>query len=508
MADTQVLIAGAGPTGLVLALSLARQGLKPRIVDCAEGPGLASRAMVVQARTLEFYRQLGFADEVVNRGIEVHRIHLRRGGEEKATFEISEMGQGISPFPFALSYPQDDHEKLLGEHLAELGMSVEWGVELIALDDRGDNVHVTVRNDGALEEFDVDYVCGCDGVHSAVRRSLDLQFQGGTYDNRFFVADVTATGLADNSDINMCLGAHELCLVFPIRSTGHYRLIGLVPNDVANGPDITFESIQPTIERLVDVKVDSVSWFSTYHVHHRVTDHFRAGRVFVAGDAGHVHSPVGGQGMNTGIGDAVNLALKLAAVLQERAEPAILDTYETERIAFAKSLVDTTDRLFTLISGDNIASQAFRTVFFPTLMPFALGFLPVRNAAFRTVSQTRISYHESALSEGAVGDVRAGDRLPWVASAENEPDNFTPLTSLDWQIHVYGDLTMGLREAGSRLGIPVLERPWSLAADDAGLQRSAYYLIRPDGYIALAMPDQDTAALEAFLAKWKIVARA
>jgi hypothetical protein len=284
-----------------------------------------------------------------------------------------------------------------------------------------------------------------------------------------------------------------------------HRLIGVVPEELEARESITFEDIRPFLEKLIDIHVHKVNWFSRYQSHHREADHFRAGRDFLAGDAGHIHSPMGGQGMNTGIGDAVNLAWKLAAVLDGRADPAILDTYEPERIAFAHTLVATTDKVFRVVSGRGVSSQMFRELLAPHIAPFALGFSRVRKAAFRALSQTRINYRESSLSVGSAGDVHGGDRLPWAGG--DGFDNFEPLAAIDWQVHVYGEASQTLREAARAFEIPLHEFPWTEHADEAGLERDALYLVRPDGYVALADAEQDAQALQAHLSRFKIAPR-
>jgi 2-polyprenyl-6-methoxyphenol hydroxylase-like FAD-dependent oxidoreductase len=500
MADNQVLIVGAGPTGLVLALFLAKCGITPRLIEKNSGPGQQSRAIAIQARTLEFYRQLGFADEVVRRGIIMNTIHLREGDEEKATFHFDDFGEGISPYPFVLSYPQDDHERLLGEQIAAAGLTIEWNTELTHFTDEGDHLQVTLLKDGTEEQVQVAYLCGCDGASSTVRKELGIEFPGGTYDQIFYVADADASGEAANNDLNVCLGANTLSLVFPVRSSGMYRLIGIVPQEFAEREGVTFEDVRPSLQELMDLEVTQVNWFSTYRVHHRVADHFRQGRVFLCGDAGHIHSPAGGQGMNTGIGDAVNLAWKLAAVLDNRAAPSLLDTYEIERIAFAHSLVATTDTAFRAAVGSTTGSQILRTMLVPHLAPFLLGFSGVRKAAFRFLSQTRIHYHASPLSEGMAGDVCGGDRLPWVETS----DNFTPLKAFDWQVHVYGTASLALRAAALHRGIALYEFAWNPDAYDAGVERDALYLIRPDGYAAFADDEQNIEKFEAFVDKFQI----
>jgi hypothetical protein len=235
-------------------------------------------------------------------------------------------------------------------------------------------------------------------------------------------------------------------------------------------------------------------------VHHRVADHYRAGRLLLAGDAAHVHSPAGGQGMNTGIGDATNLGWKLANVLQGQAVPALLDTYDEERLAFAHILIESTDRAFQVMVGKDLRSTFLRDFALPDLGPLALRFQGARRQMFRLVSQIRINYHESSLSEGHAGHVKAGDRLPWVHYEIG--DNFEPLASLDWQVHVYGVVHHHVRELAEAHGIAVCELAWSENAGHSGLQEDALYLIRPDGYIAFAQSDQEAQGFRDYLERW------
>jgi 2-polyprenyl-6-methoxyphenol hydroxylase-like FAD-dependent oxidoreductase len=490
----QVLIVGAGPTGLVLALWLARAGTPFRLIDKSSGPGQASRAMAVQARTLEFYRQLGIADEVVAAGFRLDRVHIRNRTRELAVVWLGGVGGGISPFPFVLSLPQDDHERMLTQYLHDAGHAVEWDTELVAFQ-QADGVSATLRKPGGEETWSGAYLCGCDGAHSAVRHGLGVGFLGGTYDQPFYVADAEADGPWSDREFTGYLAERTFALAFPVRRRGMVRFIGVVPEPLRDRDDLTFDDLRGEVEQVTGTRVTRVNWFSEYRVHHRVADHFREGRVFLAGDAGHVHSPAGGQGMNTGIGDAVNLAWKLAAVLGGRAAPILLDSYEAERIPFARALVRTTDRIFEAVVGRGLFSRLVRSVFAPIILPLALRFKAARRAQFRLVSQTRIAYPESPLSDGSAGKVRAGDRLPWVEGT----DNFTPLGSLDWQVHVYGTVTTTLREFATDVGLSLREWPWTPAARDAGLARDALYLVRPDGHVGFARQGQDVGGLRAYL---------
>ena len=449
MIKDDVLVVGAGPTGLTLALFLKKAGLRPRIIDKNAGPGQASRALGVQGRTLEFYGQLGIADEVIGKGIQMESIHLRRRGREVTQVRLADFGHGLSPYPFVLSFPQDEHEKLLIEHLQAAGISIEWETELLEIRSSTSEVQASLRTRGGMEEQRVAaYVVGCDGARSVVRRSLNLNFAGGTYDKTYFVADVEAKGeAAAGHSFSLCLGSQGVLLVLPVRTTGMHRLIGVVPQEVSGDKHLTFENIREYVEKEALIRIQRVNWFSTYQAHHRVAEHFQVGRVFLAGDAGHIHSPVGGQGMNTGIGDSVNLAWKLAAVLQGRAAVSLLDTYEPERIAFAHTLVATTDKLFALMTGSGVGPKLFRSTIVPRLAPRALKVPRVRLGAFRRISQIGIHYRDSLLSDTkgrGVHGLRGGDRLPWVRTVDGA-DNFLPLRTLEWQAHVYGKVSPELQ---------------------------------------------------------------
>lgn len=481
-----VLIVGAGPTGLVLALNLVRRGVPFRLIHDGAGPGEHSRAMVVQARTLEFYRQLGFADEMIDEGIVVREIHLRESGRDGRPHEIarltfSDFGTGISPYPFALTYPQDDHERFLVRKLGESGAAIEWNTRLTHFTQRADGVDALVTGPNGEETISADYLCGCDGAHSTVRETLGLGFPGLMYDQLFFVCDAEiASGI--EGDLYATLGENVVVLMFPVRSTGMHRLIGLVPSGFSENDAVTFEAIRSRIEPLLNATVTEVNWFATYRVHHRVAERFRSGRVFILGDAAHIHSPAGGQGMNTGIGDATNLAWKLADVLRGRAADRILDSFEQERMGFARALVATTDRAFTAMVAPGAAGQLNRRFIVPLFVAVATQFASARHALFRIVSQTQVHYADSMLSRGKAGRVRGGDRLPWAEGI----DNFAPLRSLDWQLHSYGEPAVNVRALCARLGIPVRIFPWGLHAGQAGFAHDGCYLVRPDGYVGVA----------------------
>jgi 2-polyprenyl-6-methoxyphenol hydroxylase-like FAD-dependent oxidoreductase len=494
--NVPVLIVGAGPTGLVLALWLTRLGVAVRIIDKTAEAGTTSRALAVHARTLEFYRQVGFADAVVEAGVQVAGLNLWVRGAKAARVPLGSMGKGLSPFPYVLTYPQDAHERLLIERLDTLGLEVERQTELVRFDQHEANVRTVLkRPDGSEETCEAGYLAGCDGARSTVRELLATGFPGGTYSGLFYVADVDAAGPAANGEIHVELDQADFLAVFPLKGAGRLRLIGPITWEPdRDHPEPTFDDIGQRAIGNLKLKIAKVNWFSTYRVHHRVAAQFREGRAFLLGDAAHVHSPVGGQGMNTGIGDAVNLAWKLAAVLNGAAAESLLDTYEPERIGFARRLVATTDRIFTIVSKQGPIARIVRTRLGPLVWPLVFRLDAVHRLMFRTASQIGIQYRKSPLSAGAAGSVRGGDRLPWVETASLE-DNFTPLTSLAWQVHVYGEPRPGVAETCAKLGLPLHVFAWRPEMRRSGLMREALYLIRPDGYVALADPGGDPERL-------------
>lgn len=506
--DPEVLIAGAGPTGLVLALWLARSGVRVRIVDRNPGPAASSRALAVQTRTLEFYRQLGFAQELVEQGHRVQALNLWVAGRQAAHARLGELGHGLSAFPFVLIYPQDEHEPLLIRRLAAAGVQVERSTELVGFAESGDGVAATLRlPDGSEQSCRAAYLAGCDGARSGVRQSLRIGFPGGEYTHLFYVADAVARGTVANGELHVALDESDFLAIFPLDDKGRIRLVGTIREERARecGPpgaaelQLSWKDVSRRVLNWMDVEIESVNWFSTYRVHHRVAERFRCGRVFLLGDAAHIHSPVGGQGMNTGIGDAVNLGWKLACVLRGRAPEGLLDTFEPERIAFARRLVATTDQAFTAVTSSDDLARLVRLHVAPRLIPRLLGGRITRRFLFRAVSQIAIEYRASDLSEGRTGSLHAGDRLPWVELAEGG-DNFAPLASLDWQVHGYGSsICPDVRRLCVERKLKLHTFAWQPGFAEKGLAENALYLLRPDGHIALADGAARARTLAAYL---------
>ena len=500
MTHSDVLIIGAGPTGLVLALWLTKLGIKVRIIDKTAEPGTTSRALAVHARTLELYRQLDLADFVVEHGHKVPAVNLWVKGEPEARLPFETVGEDLTAYPFLEIFPQDQHERLLIDRLEKLGVAAESRTELIRFTDEDGGITASLRGpDGHEEECEATFIAGCDGARSVVRETLGTGFEGGTYRQVFYVADVEAAGRSIDGELHADLDEADFLAVFPLAGDGRARLIGTVRDERADRADtLRFEDVSRRAIDHLKVEVNKVNWFSTYRVHHRVTQHFRKGRAFLLGDAAHIHSPAGGQGMNTGIGDAINLAWKLAAVLAGRAPDSLLDTYETERIGFARRLVATTDRVFSFATADGRIADIIRTRIAPVLLPAAMAFEAAREYLFRTVSQITLNYRGGPLSVGAAGHIHGGDRLPWVPL--DGKDNYEPL-AMTWQVHVYGSASAELVAWCASHSVPLHVFDWRSQHEAAGLACDAIYLLRPDTYVAFADPSGAPDALGRYWAE-------
>jgi len=507
--NTDVLVVGAGPTGLMLANQLARRGVRALIIDRHAGPSVQTRALGVQARTLEIYSRLGIAGRALELGNRATGANIWALGRRAARVPLGAIGLDISPYPFLLILGQDDNERLLGDALRDRGMTVSWNTELVGLAQETDWVRATLRQpDGATREITAAWVAGCDGAHSAVRDLNGIAFQGAPYEHVFFVADTQATGTMVPDELNVYLWREGFHLFFPMRGMDHWRVVGILAPELRGKKDLAFEDVIPSVraEAGSGLSFQHCSWFSTYRIHHRRAERFRDRRCFLLGDAAHIHSPVGAQGMNTGLQDAYNLAWKLALVVSGRAGAALLDSYEDERIPVARLLLSTTDRAFSLIVSDNWLAGLFRTRVLVKIMAFAMRFDRVRKLAFRTISQTGIHYRNSALSESPAGlpdaAPRAGDRFPWLrlkflADGPAE-DLFGILDDTRFNLIVIGQPAPQIALAGLGDLLRIHTVPGDPDNDRelarAHIPRPSFYLLRPDGHIGLAGLHLEVAA--------------
>lgn len=492
-----VLIVGAGPTGLVLALWLTKQGIPVRIIDKNAEPVVSSRALGIQARTLELYQQMDLADEIIAAGHPTLQVNLWANGQKRGFLQLVKQGEKLTPYPFLLIYPQDQHERLLIRRLEELGVVVERDTELIAFSDYPDHVNAQIIGPHGKENYHVRYVAACDGGKSLIRHQLGLNFPGGTYSQIFYVADVVAKGDAMDGGAHISLDQHDLAFLLSYGKPNQARLIGIVREDrIESLETLTFDDIRHTAIQDLGLSIEKVNWFSTYRVHHRIVPDYRVGRIFLVGDAAHLHSPAGAQGMNTGIGDAINLAWKLAAVIKNQAAEQLLDSYQIERRAFAEKLVKNTDRLFSLITAQGYLFSQIRTKVVPYILPKIYKNPQLSQFVFRLISQLSICYRRSPLSQGTDGQLCAGDRLPWVEQPQG--NNFESLKQMLWQIHVYGTVQPQLKMWCKMNNISLYSFAWDEVCEQAGLSKDAVYLLRPDTYIALIDPHADTQTLQQY----------
>jgi 2-polyprenyl-6-methoxyphenol hydroxylase-like FAD-dependent oxidoreductase len=322
--STDVIIVGAGPTGLALACQLVRFGVDFVILDKTEGVTPYSKALGVHARTLEIYEQFGLAEKALALGSVAGKVRLLEGGKIVGEVDLSNIGRGLSAYPYMLVLEQSKNERLMFEYLQDEGKRVHWSTELknFSQTDGGVTAEVIVSANGESQVIEGKYLVGCDGPRSLVRHTLGLSFEGSTFERIFYVADVHIDWNFKHDGLYGCLAPNGPVAFFPLVGDKRWRIVGAFPEGVAKEEgEILYEEIETRIkkETELDLDITSVEWFSTYKVHTRHVDSFSSGRCFLAGDSAHIHTPAGGQGMNTGIQDAYNLAWKLAMFFKHSA---------------------------------------------------------------------------------------------------------------------------------------------------------------------------------------------
>jgi len=508
---TDVLIVGAGPTGLMLANQLGRRGIRAMIVDRHSGPAQQSRAMAVHARTLEIYQKLGIAEQAIALGRQGNGANLWSGGRRKARLSLADMGRGLSRYPYVLMLGQDDNERIMGAHLANWGVEVQWNTEVVSLKQEASHVTTTIKDaNGTTREITAAYVAGCDGARSSVREMNGIRFPGAPYEHVFFVADTEATGPMVPDELNVYLWRSGFHLYFPMHGANRWRVIGILPDNLQNKPDLAFADLIPALQREsgVALQFHSCAWFSTYRIHHRCTERFRDRRCLLLGDAAHVHSPMGGQGMNTGLQDAYNLAWKLALVITKQADSSLLDSYEAERMPVAHKLLATTDRAFRFMVSESWFAGLIRSRVIGNVASLVVSRRRVQRAAFPILSQIGIGYPQSPLSQ-TLSDVpkhapRAGERFPWLqlkfGDGERPEDLFARLDDTRFNLLVIGQAAPPPQSLGFSTLLDVHSVPFdadnAAALASASISGPSYYLLRPDGHIGLAGVHYDDGAVE------------
>jgi 2-polyprenyl-6-methoxyphenol hydroxylase-like FAD-dependent oxidoreductase len=499
--NTQVIIIGAGPSGLSLAAQLIRCQIDFILLDKKETTTVFSKALVVQARTLELFDEVGLAGVAVEQGQITSAMNMFYRGKQRAHINLSGLGQGLSPFPFALSLEQSKTEKLLADHLTRHGKTVWWNTEFQRIEQHQQGVTVFCKtNNGEEKTIRAAYAVGCDGAGSTLRHWMGFSFEGSTDPKLFYVADVILESpVICKNELYIYMIRHGFALFFPMQGNGHYRIVGTLPEDLDE--EIDFEDISESIRTQITSPVEfkKLQWFSTYKVHSRSADQLMSNRCFIAGDAAHIHTPAGGQGMNTGIQDAYNLAWKLAGVLRGELHETILKTYDTERTGNAKHLLQSTDRMFDLMSGSNSFMDLLRL----TVFPYVLGLIAknafVKKQLFPLISQTGIAYPGSALTvPGKMGNVKAGDRIHYFEFSDGR-NIFSDLTGPAFKL-----LFFGKKKGRPSLSDAIRTKIHFLSYEEIpekifGKERDFYVLLRPDNHVSYI--GRDLNAVNDFLKK-------
>jgi len=475
-----VLVVGAGPVGLTLACELARFGIAVRIVDKAAQRTDKSKALVVWSRTLELLDRGGGSAPFIDAGYKAHAVNFV-AGDGKLMGRVT-MDAIPSPYPFGLMLPQSDTERLLEERLEAFGVRVERQVELTALATGVDDPRVQLRHaDGGEESLAPEWLIGCDGAHSFVRHAIGSSFEGETMNSDWMLADVHMRGYPfPDSEASIYWHQDGAFVIFPI-SPGRYRVLADLPATAAEHPPTpTLAQVQAVIDHRGPGHLEAFDpiWLAGFRINGRKVANYRAGRIFLAGDAAHIHSPAGGQGMNTGMQDAFNLAWKLALVIRKTCGERLLDSYDPERSAVGDEVLKTAGRLTAVATLKNPIAQSVRNV----IGHIAFGLPPVRHALANTMGEVSIGYPDSPLNGPGLGGTDApkpGQRLAPIDGQIPPGSGDTPLFAL-----------FAERDATT---LALVRRFHGLVEADVRppLHAGALWLVRPDGYVACSAIDAE-----------------
>ena len=531
--DIDVLVVGAGPTGLTLVAQLNAFGVRARIVDREFDRVHESRALAVQPRTLEALRTLGISELLVERGNDAVEVRLHFG-QRVVPIRLFDVGLEDTAYPFLLFLSQAETEAVLNEHLADRGVTVERGVELATFETDHEHVTCTLRHrDGRSEQVRARYLVGCDGAHSTVREVAGIPFQGGRYPHTFVLADLEVDGELERDAAHAFIGAPGMLFFFPLGRPATWRMLGMrptVPGTREQQPgEPSLTDLQGIADRFTDggLRLRDPVWQTYFQLHHRHATSYRADRVFLAGDAAHIHSPAGAQGMNTGIQDACNLGWKLALVIQGVADPTLTDTYEAERRPVGRFVLSFTDRATKVATSPNRLLRLMRTEVTPRLAPLAPRSKRGRALVYRTLAQLAIRYrHSPAVEEGQPAlrrGPKAGDRLPDARIARDGQTFWMQavLAAPSFQLLLCGPVPAwaGNQVAALRGRYAGLVAVHHLARDrdrdtsvlhdtdgnalaGLGVEHTAHYLIRPDGHIGYRSGGTDLHGVERYLRRW------
>lgn len=476
----QVLIAGAGPVGLTLANELARHGVKVRIVDKTAARTDKSKALVLWSRTLELLDDAGYAEPFLPAGFAAHGAQISNGRDivARVTFDSVD-----SRFAYALMIPQSETERILEEQLARHGVSVGRSVEMTGFADEGAAVQATLtKPDGTTETVTADWLVGCDGAHSTVRHGLGFAFEGSTLESNWVLADGHLKGLEPSDRLHIFWHRDGILAFFPIVGD-RWRVVADMGEATASdrNADPTLDEVNGLLARRGSpgLAMSNPIWLAAFRINERKVRDYRKGRVFLAGDAAHIHSPAGGQGMNTGMQDAFNLAWKLALVIEGRAKSILLDSYSPERTAVGDRVLRNAGRLTELATMRNPVLQGIRN----TVARFATGFPFVQHKMANQLTEMDIGYPESPLT------VRDGDAGHGPKAGERWPGKLPA-----------GAGGMKFVAAGPAEVTAALAARFPQLVVAAGPSAEGLRLIRPDGYVGFAGAAGDSLHAEAYLA--------
>lgn len=514
MTKTEVLIAGAGPTGLMVACQLAIRNISFRIIDKTQDHTTQSRALVIHARSLEIFQQMGISEEALQQGKIAKAVNLIVNGKRKLRFGLRDVGNNLTDFPFLLILEQSKTETILNSFLNRFGRQVERNTELLQFTQNQNGLtSIIQKKNGEQETVETNWLVGADGAHSIVREHLAIPFLGKTYQQSLFVLDCEVNLNFPPDEMYLSFSDKTFAGFFPM-TNGRCRIIGLVPEEFRNKEEITFEDVNKNFaaKTHLNITLQNPLWISKYHSHHRVVSAFRKGNCFLTGDAAHIHSPVGAQGMNTGLQDAYNLAWKLALVIQEKAKENLLDTYEDERIEIAKKLVKSTDRVFHLVTSENRFFKFYRMQVIPFILkiflPIAQKISFIKKTAFLNISEIALHYRNSKLSQQdnsasfSNTSPKPGDRIPYNFLRKDFTDGINFHLLLFSKTNLSKNSIEEFKKDYSDF-IKINEVPFNSETENIynqfGIKSDGFYLIRPDSYIAYRSKTLNTEKLKQYL---------
>jgi len=514
----EVLIVGAGPAGLMMACQLAIHQVPFRIIDKNESSSESSGALIVQARSLEIFEQMGIASEAISEGIIANKVNILYNGNKITSTVINDIGGKLSRFPFLLMLEQSKTEKLLLKFIGERGHAVERGIRFKSfIQDNETTTSVVILPDGSEQSIISKYVIAADGANSIIRDFLNIPFEGKTYSKPIFILDCKAQTELIPGEISFAFSNSSVAGFFPLKDS-RWRIDSNLPPELEKRDKIKFEDIEKDFHlwTRMNVTFQGYEWFSVAHSHQKYAGSIHVRNCFLIGDAAHVNTPVGAQGMNTGLQDAFNLGWKLAFVINHKAEPELLDTYTSERAGIPKGFARYADIVFKLVTSTNILVRFFRTyilrLIFKVLFPEIEKRKAFRQKFFKSISQTGIHYRNSILSDGVEEGFfppdapKPGDRLPYVELVflKKNTNSYEILDGTDFTLLVLANKLpdeIKVLEANYNLAVrlitsrPETENLYALL----GIKDSGYYLVRPDMHIALRSATLDVSHLNNYL---------